>query len=220
MDNVLFFPSSTIVDKNVPKNAFFGRTNVEQKSTLKQILTREFESITWLYKLAENTLNVSDGDEVHEIDVFVCKMKDKDYKPDSIFLLDEQIPRQTLFVVEYEENIDLLIRYKERIEVRGEAKWKFGKAEILKRFDYSKKSLLLNGMSMDKVYANLLSNISQLNVQTIEEYKDTKAHIAQKETLMKQIATLESKVRKEVQPRKKFELHQQIVRLKKELGII
>ncbi len=220
MDNVLFFPSSTIVDKNVPKNAFFGRTNVEQKSTLKQVLTREFEAITWLYKLSEGTLNVSDGDEVHEIDIFVCKMKDKDYKPDSIFLLDEQIPRQTLFVVEYEENIDLLIRYKERIEFHGETRWKYGKYEILKRYDFSKNPLLLEGMSMDKVYANLLSNISQLNVQTIEEYKDTKAHIAQKETLMKQLATLESKVRKEVQPRKKFELHQQIVRLKKDLGII
>lgn len=220
MDNLLNFPVSTIVNKVVPKNSFFGRADSGKKNAMKEILTHEFETITWLYKLTEGTLNVEDGEKVHEIDIFVCKMKDKDYKSSSIFLLDDLLPRHTLYVIDYSENKDLFIRYKERLEVHGEIKWNAGKAEILKRFDVNNQSLVLEGMTMDKVYTNLLSNISQLNVQTIEEYKETKIQLAQKETLMKQLATLESKVRKEVQPRKKFELHQQIVRLKKDLGII
>ena len=220
MDNVLFFPSSTIVDKNIPKNAFFGRANSGKKNAMKEILTHEFETITWLYKLADDTLNIADGKEVHEIDVFVCKMKNKDYKPESIFLLDELLPRHTFFVVEYEENIDLLMRYKEQIEFHGETRWKYGKTEILKRYVPVKKTLLLEGMSMDKIYANFLGYISQLDIQTVEEYKELKAQIAEKETLMKQLSSLESKVKKEVQPRKKFELHQQIVKLKRDLDII
>ena len=70
MDNLLNFPTSTIVDKNVPKNAFFGRADVGQKSSLKEFLTREFESIIWLYKLSSDTLNVEDGDKVHEVLTF------------------------------------------------------------------------------------------------------------------------------------------------------
>ena len=66
MDNILSFPTSTIVNKPVPKNAFYGRSS---DSSLREFLTREFESIVWLYKLAPATLNVEDGEYEHENDV-------------------------------------------------------------------------------------------------------------------------------------------------------
>lgn len=47
MDNILSFPTSTIVNKPVPKNAFYGRSN---DSSLREFLTREFEGIVWLYR--------------------------------------------------------------------------------------------------------------------------------------------------------------------------
>ena len=76
MDNILNFPSTTIVNKPVPKNAFYGRSS---DSSLREFLTREFEGIVWLYKLAPATLNVEDGEYVHEIDVFYCRMKEDKY---------------------------------------------------------------------------------------------------------------------------------------------
>ena len=63
-------PVSTIVDKIVPKNAFWGRD-----SSIRNILTHEFDSIIWLYKLTPATLNVEKGNNVDEIDIFYCKMK-------------------------------------------------------------------------------------------------------------------------------------------------
>ena len=54
MDNILNFPSTTIVNKPVPKNAFYGRSS---DSSLREFLTREFEGIVWLYKLAPCTMD-------------------------------------------------------------------------------------------------------------------------------------------------------------------
>ena len=60
----------------MPKNAFYGRSG---DSSLREFLTREFESIVWLYKLAPATLNVEDCGYVHEIEVFYGSMKKSEY---------------------------------------------------------------------------------------------------------------------------------------------
>ena len=65
MENILNFPQATIVDKNVPKNAFYKRADAAHSAWMKQFLTDEFENITWLYKLHPSTLNVEDGEKVH-----------------------------------------------------------------------------------------------------------------------------------------------------------
>ena len=191
MDNLLNFPTSTIVDKNVPKNAFFGRADVGQKSSLKEFLTREFESIIWLYKLSS------------DINPF-CAM-------------DGLLPRHTLFVIRYGEHTDIIMHHKERTIVRGEVNWTRGKTEIQREVDLSKMVLTIEGQSMDLVYSNLLSQIANMDVHSEEEYKEQKAKIAREEALKRQITNLEAKARKEIQQRKKFELHQQILKLKKEL---
>jgi len=217
MDNVLHFPPSTIVDKNVPKNAFFGRASVEQKSTLKGFLTREFEAITWLYKLSKETLNVEDGENVHEIDVFVCTMKEDTYSINPLCTMDGLLPRHTLFVIKYGKHTDLIMHHKERVIVKGEVKWNCGKAEILRDIDLAQNILNINGQSMDVIYSNFLSQIANMDIHSEEEYKEQKAKAEHEEDLKKKITTLETKARKEVQQRKKFELHQQILKLKKEL---
>ena len=108
MDNILSFPTSTIVSKPVPKNAFYRRSS---DSSLREFLTREFENIVWLYKLAPATLNVEDGEYVHEIDVFYCRMKEDKYSIKPFSVMDELLPRHTVFIIEYGGKFDLLIRF-------------------------------------------------------------------------------------------------------------
>ena len=217
MNNILQFPEATIVDKNVPKNAFFGRADIGQKSSLKEFLTREFESIIWLYKLSQDTLNVEVGDKVHEIDIFVCTMKGESYSINPFCAMDGLLPRHTLFVIIYGQHADIIMHHKERSVVRGEVKWNRGKTEIQRNVDLSQRILTLSGQSMDVIYSNLLSQIANMDVHSDEEYKKQKAKIEPDEAIKKQIEALEVKARKEVQQRRKFELHQQILKLKKEL---
>ena len=79
----LKFPRTTIVDKPVPKNAFYKHLEVNAK--MKQHFVDDVVSIHWHYKLAPSTINVEDGKLVHEIVVFSAVLKDKDC-PDDVFL--------------------------------------------------------------------------------------------------------------------------------------
>lgn len=193
MDNVLHFPPSTIVDINVPKKAFFGRASVEQKSTLKDFLTREFEGIVWLYKLSPATLNVEDGEYVHEIDVFYCRMKEDKYNIKPFSAMDELLPRHTIFIIEYGGKFDLLMHHKEMSVVHGEQKWTCGIGELKRDIGIDANTLNIQGQSMDAVYNGLLSQISGLSASTREEYKEQVGLRKQIEFLWKQVAVLQKR---------------------------
>ena len=220
MDNVLHFPLSTIVDKNVPKNAFFGRASVEQKSTLKDFLTREFESIVWLYKLAPATLNVEDGEYVHEIDVFYCRMKEVKYSIKPFSVMDELLPRHTIFIIEYGGKFDLLMHHKEMSVVHGEQTWKCGVGELKRNIRIDADTLNVQGQSMDAVYNGLLSKISGLSASTREEYKEQVDLRKQIEFLWKQVAVLQKKIKAEKQFNRQMELSAEMRKLKKEITVL
>lgn len=220
MDNVLHFPLSTIVDKNVPKNAFFGRASVEQKSTLKDFLTREFESIVWLYKLAPATLNVEDGEYVHEIDVFYCRMKENEYSIKPFSVMDELLPRHTVFIIEYGEKLDLLMHHKEMSVVHGEQKWKCVVGELKRDIRIDADMLNIQGQSMDAVYNGLLSQISGLSASTKEEYKELVDIRKQIESIQKQILMLQKRIKAEKQFNRQMELNTEVRQLRKEITLL
>lgn len=214
MDNILSFPSTTIVNKPVPKNAFYGRSS---DSSLREFLTREFESIVWLYKLATATLNVEDGEYVHEIDVFYCRMKENEYSIKPFSVMDELLPRHTVFIIEYGEKFDLLMHHKEISFVHGEQKWKCGVSEIQRDIRIDADTLNIQGQSMDAVYNGLLSQISGLSVSTREEYKEQVDLRKQIEFLWKQVTVLQKKIKAEKQFNRQMELSAEMRKLKKEI---
>ena len=188
MDNILNFPSTTIVNKPVPKNAFYGRSS---DSSLREFLTREFESIVWLYKFAPATLNVEDGEYVHEIDLFYCRMKENEYSIKPFCAMDELLPRHTVFLIEYGGKFDLLMHHKEISFVHGEQKWKCGVDELKRDIRIDASTLNIQGQSMDAVYNGLLSQISGLSASTREEYKEQVDLRKQIESVQKQIVSLQ-----------------------------
>lgn len=217
MDNILNFPSTTIVNKPVPKNAFYGRSD---DSSIREFLTREFEGIVWLYKLAPATLNVEDGVNVHEIDIFYCKMKGNGYSIKPFCAMDELLPRHTVFIIEYGEKVDLLMHHKEMSIVHGEQKWKCGVSELKRDIRIDADTLNIQGQSMDVVYNCLLSQISGLSVSSKEEYKEQvelRKHI---EILQKQIAALQKRIKAEKQFNRQMELNAEVRKLKKEITVL
>ena len=69
MDNILNYPTSTHVDRLVPKTAFYK--HLEINTRLKMRFVEDVERIQWLYKLAPSTMNVDTGKTVHEIVMFL-----------------------------------------------------------------------------------------------------------------------------------------------------
>lgn len=218
MENILNFPQATIVDKNVPKNAFYKRADSSHTAWMKQFLTDEFENITWLYKLHPSTLNVEDGELVHEIDVFVCTMKSDHYSIKPFCGLDDLLPRHTMFIVRYGESIDLLMQHKEMTIVGGEQKWTRGKSELQRNVDLGHIKFSIEGQSMDKVYGNLLGQVSGLETRSEDDYKIAVELRSKIENTRKQILTLQKQICSEKQFNLQMEINSEARQLKKQLG--
>lgn len=73
MNNPLQFPATTIVDRLIPKAQFVKASNTP--TAVRTLLAEEFEQIRLLYVLRPDTVNVAEGNEVKEIDVFLFRCK-------------------------------------------------------------------------------------------------------------------------------------------------
>ena len=76
----------------------------------------------------------------------------------------------------------------------------------------------LRGLTLDDVWENIVAVIGGLDAQAEETIEEQILNREQREKLLRQIETLEKRARTEKQTRKKYELHQQIIKLKKELA--
>lgn len=209
---MIVFPKSTLVGKPVPKTAFYR--NLEVNAKMKQRLVDSVESITWTAKLAPSTLSVADGKTVHEIAVFRIELKGETVPTDVLVFIDRQMPRHTLFLLQHDDDFCLLVNYKEWHDA---ANTRF---DIVKTFQTGwtsadKLSLSLDGQDTDAVYSAIVKQVAGADITS--EAKDIHTAVAQtkeQEALRQKIAALEAKIAKERQPKKKFELHQQLVKLK------
>lgn len=74
-------------------------------------------------------------------------------------------------------------------------------------------------MSLDDVRNNIVATIGGLDAQSEESIEEQIINREQREKLLRQIEQLEKQCHTEKQTRKKYELHQQIVKLKEEIGL-
>lgn len=209
---MIVFPKSTLVGKTVPKAAFYK--NLEVNARMKQRFVDEVASVTWVAKIAPSTLNVADGKTVHEITVFRMVLKTDDVPSDVLTLIDKQMPRHTLFLLQHDDDFCLLANYKEWHDA---ANTRF---DIVKTFQTGwtsadKLSLSLDGQDMDAVYSVIVKQVAGADITSgAKDIHTAVAQTKEQEALRQKIAALEAKIAKERQPKKKFELHQQLVKLK------
>lgn len=212
---MIVFPMSTLVGKPVPKAAFYR--NMEVNAKLKQRFTDDVASIVWTAKIAPSTLNVADGKTVHEIAVFRMELKTRAVPADVLTFIDRMMPRHTLWLLQHDNDFCLLANYKEWHDAAC-SQFDIVKTFLTEWTSAENLSLRLDGHDMDAVYSALVRLVAGAAISSGD--KDIHTAVCQTkehEALLKKIAALETKVAKERQPKKKFELHQQLLRLKKSL---
>lgn len=207
---MIIFPASTIVDKSVPKNAFFK--NMDINSRIRQDFTDKVKSIAWKAKFAPSTLNVDDGKAVHEIVVFKMNLKKRDGFYDLLKFIDQMMPRHIVFILEYENNCLLLVNYKEG---RDNERYDVIHTFQTEWMNEDELSINLSGQDMDAIYSNLVRQIAGTKITSSE--RNLRLAIKQtceQEQIRMRITALERRIANERQPRKKFELHQELKSLK------
>lgn len=176
------------------------------------------ERITWVAKLAPSTIHVADGKTVHEIAVFEMALKVKDCPADLFAFIDTWMPRHLLFALEYGGQISLLIHDKEPSGAAMGQKYRIVRAYQTAWQDADSVLLPLQGLSMDAVYENFVRQIAGDQItSSATNLRQAIEETAKREAVQSEIATLEKRMAAERQPQKKFALHQEILKLRKQL---
>ena len=210
---MLGLPSATEYNKHIPKQKFYE--NLSVTPALKRIFTEQIQSVIWANKIAPSTMNISVGKEVTEIEAFRIMLNSDSLDESALRQMDRQIPYHILFLLEYNEKVQIWIGYKE--QSAGDNAFKVNKYYHTEWLDEQSASVKIEGFDMDKVYENLVRQIGGFENNTDHSLGKQIADKECREKLEMEIAKLEKLARAEKQPKKKFELVKKIYNLRKEI---
>ena len=212
---MLGLPMNTEFNKRIPKQKFYE--NIAVTPAMKRAFVEQIKIIYWRNKIATTTLNLAAGEQVTEIEVFEVRLSAPKLDESVLRQIDREIPYHILFLLEYEGKYRAVIGYKEA--AAGKTAFKVDRYYSTDWLDKDDLPVHLEGLTLDAVYENFVRQIAgdvlvEENGTTLKESIEQQK---QREQLEKQIAALEAKIRKEKQPKKKFEMVQKIKMLKERL---
>lgn len=210
-------PKTTEFNKRIPKQKFYE--NLDISPALKRVFVDQVKVIYWRNKIATTTMNLSEGKEVKEIEVFEVRLNSPALNESLLRQIDRQIPYHILFLLEYQGKYQVWIGYKETA-ASGNKAFKVNVYYCTEWQEEDDLQLKLEGLDLDSVYENFVRQIAgdKLKIEAIaESLKESVERYEQKQILQKQIATLQAKIRKEKQLNKQIQINIELKNLKKEL---
>lgn len=209
---MLGLPVSTEFNKRIPKQKFYE--NIAVIPAMKKAFVEQIKIIYWRNKIAATTLNLAAGEQVTEIEVFEVRLSAPKLDESVLRQIDRGIPYHILFLLEYEGKYRAVIGYKEA--AAGKTAFKIDRYYSTDWLDEDDLPVHLEGLTLDAVYENFVRQIAgeALAEENGTTLKESVEQQKQREQIEKQIATLEAKIRKEKQPKKKFEFVQKLNELK------
>lgn len=209
---MLGLPMTTEFNKRIPKQKFYE--NIAVTPAMKKAFVEQIRIIYWRNKIATTTLNLATGEQVTEIEVFEVRLSAPELDESVLRQIDREIPYHILFLLEYEDKYRAVIGYKEA--AAGKTAFKVDRYYSTDWLDEEDLPVHLEGLTLDAVYENFVRQIAgeALAEENGTTLKESVEQQKQREQIEKQIATLEAKIRKEKQPKKKFEFVQKLNELK------
>ena len=196
-------PSSTLINQPLYKKTVFEKFNL--KTVERERFDADISKMALVARISPATVPaLAEGQETKGFYVLQVSLKQRDYDAKNILLLQKLIPQKIVYALQFEEQTQLCI-FHTRLQ---QSDW----------VPTESATIPLNGLSLDDVWNNIVATIGGLDVQAKETIEEQIIHREQREKLLRQIETLEKRARTEKQTRKKYELHQQIIKLKDELG--
>ena len=195
-------PPQCAINKPLFKKAVFEKFNL--KAAERDRFDADISRMALVARVSSATVPaLTKGKEIEGFYVLQVALKRKDYDTKNILMLQKLIQQKMIFATQYEEQIQFCI-FHTRLQ---QSKW----------MPTSEAAIPLHGLSLDDVWNNIVATIGGLDAQAEESIEEQIIHREQREKLLRQIETLEKQCRAEKQTRKKYELHQQIIKLKEEL---
>lgn len=194
---MLGLPKSTEFNRRIPKQKFYE--NIDVSPALKRVFIEQIRIINWRNKIAPTTVNLAQGEKVTEIEVFEVKLTEQMQPEPVLRQIDKAVPYHIVFLLEYEGRYQAWTAYKEASAgVNAFKVHSYYHTDWLPEEDLP---LKLEGLNIDKVYENFVRQIggealTTTGEETLQQSVERDIH---RQELQKQIAALQTKVRKEKQ---------------------
>ena len=213
---MLGLPESTEFNKRIPKQKFYE--NLSVTSAMKRVFIDQIKVIFWRNKIAATTMNLAAGETVTEIEIFEVRLNAPKLEESVLRQIDKEIPYHIIFLLEYNGKYQAWTAYKEAV-TSGNNAFKVGTYYHTDWLEENELHLSIDGLTMDKVYENFVRQIAgdALRNDSDESLRESVERSEKKKQLEKQIAALESKVRREKQFNRQVEMNAEIKRLRKRL---
>lgn len=210
------FPASTEFGKRIPKQKFYE--NIDITPALKRVFVEQIYLVYWRNKLAASTLNLAVGETVTEIEVFEVRLNIPQLDEAVLRQIDKEIPYHILFILTCEAKAQAWIGYKEAA-ASGSNAFKVSRYYHTQWVPKNELQFHVEGLSMDAVYENLVRQIAgdALQAEAGESLQASVERDEKRRRLEKQIAVLESKMRKEKQLNRRMEINAELKRLKRKV---
>ena len=195
-------PASSLVNRPLYKKAVFEKYNL--KAAERDRFDADVSRMAIVAYLSPAKIPaLHPGQEVKEFYVLQVQLKQRDYDTKNILLLQKLIPQKIVFALEYDEDVQFCI-FHTRLQ---QSEWKHA----------SDAEIPLKGLTFDDVWNNIVAEIGSLDNDAEETLEQQIINREEREKLLHQIEVLEKRCRTEKQTRKKYELHQQLLKLKEQL---
>ncbi len=195
-------PRSTEIKKPLPKKAIFER--FKPRPDDRKLFDEQINRLVIVAEISPQTLAVAASPDVSAIYLILVSLKTPECDKKNIALLSKLIDQRMLFVLQYEDTVRLAVYRAERVLV-SESKpideWK----------------LNLRGLDLGGIWENIIAEIGGIDLTEGKSLDETIVANERREKLKKQIAALEKKAMNEKQPRRKWELVEEVKRLKNEM---
>lgn len=213
---MLGLPKSTEFNKRIPKQKFYE--NLAITPVLKKQFVDGIKTIYWRNKIAATTMNLAPGKNVTEIEVFEIRLNTPELDEAVLRQIDKEIPYHIVFLLEYNKQYQAWIGYKEASA--GANTFKVSGYYHTNWINENDLPLKVDGLNLDAVYENFVRQLAGDDLQSgeaKESLQDTVRRSEQRTQLEKQIATLQSEIRKERQLNKQMEMNAELKQLRLEL---
>jgi len=198
---MLGLPKSTEVNKQLTKKAIYAK--FQMSNAEKEKIDADISRITIVNEISEARTNIKSGENVKSLFVLNVTLKRKNFSEANIVKLSKLIPQNILMILNFEDEAKLAVNHVKLIQ----SEW-LSKDEL---------NIQLKGLDLDQVWENVIVQIGSIKVKEGNSLEEQIQKNERTEKIKKEIEKLEMQAKRENQPKKRFEIAQQVNKLKKEL---
>ena len=199
---MLGLPKTTELNKQLPKKAIYAKFQMSPAAKAK--FDAEISRINIVGEISTTTTGIAQGKTIASIFVLQVILKQRAFQPAIIAQISKLIDQNMLLVLDYGNDRKLAIYHTKLIQTE------WSPADTC--------SIDLKGLDLDSVWEKLITQVGGITIQQGKTLDEQIASDEQQAKIEKEITKLEKLARAEKQPKKKFELVQQIKKLSAKSG--